>query len=295
VRQGEQVAQEDKDWNAEWMRLSDQREVAHDAAFWDRRARDFRGGGEASPYVSGFIAGLRLRPGESVLDVGCGSGALALPLARAGHDVVAVDFSAGMLEVLRRRASADGLRNVTTILTGWDDDWRAAGVGAADVVIASRSLDVRDLRAALQKLDAFARRRVCVTLPADGLLYRQLLAHEAVGRPYTRRGDKSTAVHVLRQMGIEVEVRPLEHANASRYESLEAALQSLRRMVAPANEREETALKRYVAQHLVETAGDDGRRVWKQEPEITVRWAFLAWDKPAAPPQYPRFGHVQDR
>jgi hypothetical protein len=113
VRQGEQVAQEDKDWNAEWMRLSDQREVAHDAAFWDRRARDFRSGGEASPYVSGFIAGLRLRPGESVLDVGCGSGALALPLARAGHDVVAVDFSAGMLDVLRRRASADGLRDVT--------------------------------------------------------------------------------------------------------------------------------------------------------------------------------------
>ena len=274
------MSQEDKDWNAEWMRLSDQREVAHDAAFWDRRARDFRGGDEASPYVAGFIACMRLRPGESVLDVGCGSGALALPLARAGHDVVAVDFSAGMLDVLRRRASADGLQNVTTIHAGWDDDWRAAGVGAADVVIASRSLDVRDLRAALQKLDAFARRRVCVTLPADGLLYPQLLAHEAVGRPYTRRGDQGTAVNVLRQMGIEAEVRPLEHASARRYESLEAARESLRRVVAPANEREESALEHYVAQHLVETTGDDGRRVWKQEPEITVRWALLAWDKP---------------
>ena len=179
---------------------------AHDAAFWDRRAQHFRGGDEASPYVAGFVGHMRIRPGESVLDVGCGSGALALPLARDGHDVVALDFSQGMLDVLRRLASADGLRNVRTVQAGWDDDWRAAGVGVADVVIASRSLDVRDLRAALQKLDAFALRRVCITLPADGLLYPQLLAHEAVGRPYKKRGDQDTAVNVLRQMGIEAEV-----------------------------------------------------------------------------------------
>lgn len=270
------------DWNAEWMRLSDQRDVIHDAAFWDRRARDFTGGDEASPYVAGFIAGMLMRPGESVLDVGCGSGALALPLARAGHAVVAVDFSEGMLDVLRRRASEDGLRNVQTVRAGWDDDWLAAGVAVADVAIASRSLDVRDLRAAFQKLGAFARRRVCVTLPADGLFYGQLLAHRALGRPCTTRGDQVAAVNVLRQMGIEAEVRVLEHENAGRYESPEAALESMRRVVAPADGREERALERYVAEHLVVTTGADGRPAWKQEPAITVRWAFLAWDRSGA-------------
>ena len=271
----------DTDWNAEWTRLSDQREVAHDAAFWDRRARDFRGGAEDSPYVAGFIAYMRLRPGESVLDVGCGSGALALPLARAGHDVVALDFSAGMLELLRQRASKDGLRNLQTVHAGWDDDWRAAGVGGADVVIASRSLDVRDLRAALEKLDAFAGRRVCITLSADGLFYPQLLAHEAVGRAPAKRGDHRMAVNVLRQMGVEPEVGILEHAGAGRYESPELALESLRRVVAPADDGEASALERYAAEHLVETAGVGGRREWKLEPEITVPWAFVAWDKPA--------------
>lgn len=274
------MTQDDRDWNAEWMRLSDLRGVVHDAAFWDRRARQLRGGDEASPYVACFIEHLLARAGESVLDVGCGSGALALPLARAGHDVTGLDFSAGMLDLLRRKAAEEGLRNVKTVQAAWDDDWRAAGVAAADVVIASRSLDVRDLRAALQKLDAFARRRVCITLPADGLLYPQLLAHEAVGRPCVRRGDSDTAVNVLRQMAIEPEVASLEHASTSRYESPEAALGSLRRMIAPAGEREEQALERYVAGHLVETTGADGRRAWKQEPEISVRWVLLAWDKP---------------
>ena len=277
----ERVPPEDKDWNAEWMRLSDRREADHDAAFWDRRARDFRGGDEASPYVAGFIEHMRLRPGESVLDVGCGSGALALPLARAGHEVVAVDFSAGMLDVLRRHADADGLHTVRTIHAGWDDDWRAAGVDVADVAIASRSLDVRDLHAALKKLDTFARRRVCVTLPADGLFYPQLLAHAAVGRACVKRGGPDTAVNVLRQMGIAAEVAMLEHVSSSRYESREAALQSLRRVVAPVDEREESALQSYAARHLVETAGADGRGEWRLEPEIAVRWALLAWDKPA--------------
>jgi SAM-dependent methyltransferase len=275
------VSQEGRDWNAEWMRLSDRRASVHDAAFWDRRARDFGGGDEDSIYVTGFTGLMRLRPGESVLDVGCGSGALALPLARAGHDVVAVDFSEGMLDVLRRRAASDGLRNITAVHAAWDDDWRAAGIGAADVALSSRSLDVRDLRAALGKLDAFARRRVCITLPADGLFYPQLLAQKAVGRLPTRRGGRDLALNVLRQMGIEAEVRLLEHASADRFESLEAASETLRRVVRPADGREERALERYAAEHLVETTDMDGRRVWKQEPEIGVRWAFLAWDKPS--------------
>jgi SAM-dependent methyltransferase len=43
-------------------------------------------------------------PPADVLDVGCGTGALAVRLAAAGYRVTGVDPSAGMLEVLRRRA-----------------------------------------------------------------------------------------------------------------------------------------------------------------------------------------------
>ncbi|GIX50610.1 MAG: demethylmenaquinone methyltransferase [Limisphaera sp.] len=43
-------------------------------------------------------------PGDRVLDVCCGTGDVALRLARCGAEVVGVDFSGAMLEVARRRA-----------------------------------------------------------------------------------------------------------------------------------------------------------------------------------------------
>jgi SAM-dependent methyltransferase len=55
-----------------------------------------------------FIAGLG--GGGAVLDVGCGTGALAERLAQRGYVVSGVDPSAGMLEVLRARSP-----NVTAV------------------------------------------------------------------------------------------------------------------------------------------------------------------------------------
>src|SRR5712675_1532190 len=45
----------------------------------------------------------RVRPGERVLDLCCGTGDVALGLARQGAQVVGLDFSAPMLAVARSR------------------------------------------------------------------------------------------------------------------------------------------------------------------------------------------------
>ena len=52
----------------------------------------------------GDVAGL------SLLDLGCGTGRHALPLASAGARVTAVDFSEGMLEEARRKPGAGAVR-----------------------------------------------------------------------------------------------------------------------------------------------------------------------------------------
>ena len=59
---------------------------------------------------------LDARPGERCLDVGCGRGAVTLPLAATvgpGGSVHGVDVSPGMLEEARRLASEANLENVT--------------------------------------------------------------------------------------------------------------------------------------------------------------------------------------
>jgi ubiquinone/menaquinone biosynthesis C-methylase UbiE len=53
-----------------------------------------------------------LRPGMRLLDVASGSGALSIPAARAGADVLAVDISPAMIEHLKARARQEGLSNL---------------------------------------------------------------------------------------------------------------------------------------------------------------------------------------
>ena len=59
-----------------------------------------------------------LRADMRFLDVAAGSGALAIPAARIGAKVTAIDRSAAMLEHLRRRALAEGLAVDTRVMDG---------------------------------------------------------------------------------------------------------------------------------------------------------------------------------
>jgi len=63
-----------------------------------------------------LLAHLRLKGGESVLEIGCGTGALTVPVAEAIGErgrLVAVDISEPMLAAARQRVAERGLRNVT--------------------------------------------------------------------------------------------------------------------------------------------------------------------------------------
>lgn len=57
-----------------------------------------------------FIARLKLKPGQRLLDVACGSGNLAIPAARAGAIVTGADIATNLLEQARLRAESEGLK-----------------------------------------------------------------------------------------------------------------------------------------------------------------------------------------
>ena len=70
------------------------------------------------------VAKLGLKPGETVADIGAGSGYFTVRLARAvgpSGKVYAVDIDPGMLQYIRQRAKKDHLKNIQTILAGAHD------------------------------------------------------------------------------------------------------------------------------------------------------------------------------
>lgn len=284
------------DWNEEWKELQKVRRHADDAAFWDKRSATFTTKDAPNLYVEKFLEYAEIRPGETAFDMGCGTGALAVPLGEAGHKVVAADFSQGMLDQMQARLDAAGVRTVFPKLMSWEDDWPAFGVreGMTDVAIASRSIATADLRDALLRLTEVARRRVCITL-ATGSSPRvdeRILA--AVGLPSVLGRDYLYAFNILANEGIKAEVRYIDSTRDDTFATPEDAYEKLIAMIddsaavrASDEEREQARanLREWLAANLVpnETAGAPDRKgvpqlAWRLAEPRTVTWAFLAWN-----------------
>ena len=69
---------------------------------YDQRWRDLADSGEGIHGEADLIGALSA--GGSVLDAGCGTGRVAIELARRGHEVVGVDLDPGMLDTARAKA-----------------------------------------------------------------------------------------------------------------------------------------------------------------------------------------------
>jgi SAM-dependent methyltransferase len=56
------------------------------------------------------MLGVHLRPGMTILEVGCGTGSFTRELARSGAEIVAIDVSPELLEIARSNYSAPNVR-----------------------------------------------------------------------------------------------------------------------------------------------------------------------------------------
>ncbi|MDH5298329.1 MAG: class I SAM-dependent methyltransferase [Desulfobulbaceae bacterium] len=265
----------DIDWNRLWQENRKTKSWrGRKKSDWDRRAPSFARRNLHSDYVERFLALLRPEASWRVLDVGAGPGTLAIPLAGMVCGVTAVDFSARMLAALREEAEKAGLVNIHTVQAAWEDDWSLHSIEPHEVAVASRSLSVDDLGAALAKLHRWATKRVVVSdRVGAGPFDPDLFA--AVGRDFSPGPDYIYTVNLLYQMGIHATVDFVELERCRTFQSREEVLDSCRWMLDELSSEEEERLAAYVDERLTPLAGG----AWSFCRRTPVRWAVIRWDK----------------
>ena len=266
------------DWNAAWQTAQRKSRLncqPRGAAFWNKRARDFSDNREhKSDYPYQLIRILNPEPEWSVLDVGCGSGTIAIPLASQVASITAMDFSERMLSILKEEYTQKKITNIRPLQAAWEDDWESLGIEVHDVIIASRSLNVEDLKRAIIKLNRFARRRIYVsTVVGDGPFDRRIF--KAVGRGYQSGPDYICLLNLLYQMGIYANLSFTFHPVNRTYANHEDALKKSQWMLSNMTSFEEERLRDFLKNHL---AQQNGR--WVLPGTQAVRWAVIWWDVP---------------
>jgi SAM-dependent methyltransferase len=250
--------------------------LVHDLSFWDRRASSFTAYSAVTGYAERFLRIIAPDPQWTVLDMACGGGTLAVPMAGMVKGITAVDFSATMLALLKMRCWEKGIANVRPILGRWEDDWEELGIGLHDVAIASRSLLADDARASVDKLHSAARKRVYISTMVDsGSFDRPMF--EATGRKFNMGPDYIHFYYLLYDMGIHANVAFIPEYHANAWGSHEEALEDQRWMFHNLASEEEERVKIYLREHL---SFVNGR--WRLSYERLCLWAVIWWEKQGA-------------
>lgn len=103
------------------------------------------------------------RPDDVWMDIGAGGGRYALPLASQSKEVIAVEPSDGMLEVLRAGATEHNITNVTTVVSRWPME----DAPECDVSLISHvGYDIEEIGPFLDAMEASSR-RLCIAILLD--------------------------------------------------------------------------------------------------------------------------------
>lgn len=125
------------------------------AELWNRRAEGFAKNlsptkkKKRTTEMLELLTQVGFRPqGARVLDIGCGPGAVAIPLARAGAQVTALDISYKALDYLTAQAQREGLQIDTRECSWWKANIDKLGFRQNfDLVVASMTPAVNDAKA----------------------------------------------------------------------------------------------------------------------------------------------------
>jgi SAM-dependent methyltransferase len=241
-------------------------------ARWDAMAEDFERQFSRSDYRRIMVDRIVVSQNETVLDVGCGPGTLALPLAHKAKWVTALDISPAMLRVAAARAKDEGLANIHFLHADWNAMAMGDDLQPHDVVVCSRALSVQDPQKALTKLDQAATRHVYVTVRngPDNSEHFYLELHRELGLEAPQQNTRAAQyVALLQQLGIDAEEYPITYTDSFRYSKATDAWRILKTHVPVQTASEEAALMAFVRRNMAINGSF--------KLDIESSWMLLSW------------------
>ncbi len=274
------------DWNAMW-----EDSLAHShwnkkaqQDLWNQRAESFnkrisrvvdgRDGLDKDDYISKMLARIEVKQEWTVLDIGCGPGTLAVPLAKKAKSVTALDFSSEMLKHLKINADNAGVNNINYVNSPWQEAFTEKKVGGHDVVVASRSLTRGNMKEAMSYINSITRQAAYITfpvihLPLDWEIYK------VIGRTGSKHAPYIYIYNMLYQMGIMANVELLRSKIKVQFPGIEEAIKDMEWRTEPFNPVEIAKMREYLGKKFAEQKNSS---VFTHEGYSV--WALVWWRKP---------------
>lgn len=161
--------------------------------------------------------------GESVIDLGCGTGNFTIPLAAQCNRLLALNFSPAMLFQLTKKINEYQISNVSIRCTKWEDfnePWEA------DYVLSVNSLyRVCYMGKALKKISEYGKKGFIIVRTLQQPLFSDI--YEGLHLNYRRNNDYMLIPLFLWDMGIQANVEYMDYTRTTIYENMKQVKQEM--------------------------------------------------------------------
>jgi ubiquinone/menaquinone biosynthesis C-methylase UbiE len=262
------------DWNQMWMesmsKASWRKRHGDMTDFWDRRAERYNESIKQNDRALRVISKMNIDPDWTVMDIGSGPGTLSVPLAKVAKYVTAVEPSTGMLSCLKQNAQDAGVTNINCINKRWEDVVPFDDLDKHDILIASYSLAMLDMKAALSKMNQLAKKYVYLFTFAGGRMWDyDKLWPKLYGEEYFLGPDFIYIYNILYDMGIRANVEITKAEHKQRFKSLDDAVTRWAENLNVDSAESEKIIRSYLSETLIEDHGE----LWsKNVTESAMIW-----------------------
>lgn len=215
------------------------------------------------------------------LDIGSGCGTLAIPLAKAGKTVTALDSSKAMIDLLKEDISRLRIKKITPVLASWGE----VKVKPHDVILcANVPTLLSEPEKFLGEIDRLARKYVFIIESADpdsDKFYYKELYPLLFNRPFGKRTDYLRTYTALHSMGIFANVEMIDYDFDQPFSSLDEAVDFWKEYMGIVTEEHDGKLRDFLGKKLVKRRATLFARFHKKS--AVVWWKKEGKKKTVAP------------